>query len=68
MIKYARGEIMKQFIANDWWPVLEPEFEKPYYQELRRFFWLLSIISTKFIQLCNISFKRLSGHPLVKQR
>ncbi|KRM92512.1 uracil-DNA glycosylase [Fructilactobacillus florum] len=28
---------MKQFIANDWWPVLEPEFEKPYYQELRRF-------------------------------
>lgn len=28
---------MKPFIHNDWWPVLEPEFEKPYYQELRRF-------------------------------
>ncbi|ANZ58440.1 uracil-DNA glycosylase [Fructilactobacillus lindneri] len=28
---------MKQFIDNDWWPVLEPEFEKPYYQKLRKF-------------------------------
>ncbi|WP_413627524.1 uracil-DNA glycosylase [Fructilactobacillus vespulae] len=28
---------MKQFIDNDWWPILEPEFEKPYYQKLRRF-------------------------------
>ncbi|USS84976.1 uracil-DNA glycosylase [Fructilactobacillus myrtifloralis] len=28
---------MKRFIDNDWWPILKPEFEKPYYQELRRF-------------------------------
>lgn len=28
---------MKRFIDNDWWPVLEPEFKKPYYQKLRRF-------------------------------
>lgn len=28
---------MKRFIDNDWWPVLEPEFEKPYYQKLRKF-------------------------------
>ncbi|HIW71718.1 MAG TPA: uracil-DNA glycosylase [Candidatus Levilactobacillus faecigallinarum] len=28
---------MKPFIHNDWWPVLEPEFEQDYYQELRKF-------------------------------
>ncbi|USS87786.1 uracil-DNA glycosylase [Fructilactobacillus hinvesii] len=28
---------MKRFIDNDWWPVLEPEFQKPYYQQLRQF-------------------------------
>lgn len=28
---------MKPFIHNDWWPVLEPEFKKPYYQKLRHF-------------------------------
>ncbi|MEJ6400275.1 uracil-DNA glycosylase [Nicoliella lavandulae] len=28
---------MKPFIHNDWWDVLKPEFEKAYYQNLRRF-------------------------------
>ena len=28
---------MKPFIHNDWWEVLKPEFEKSYYQELRKF-------------------------------
>ena len=28
---------MKPFIHNDWWPVLEPEFQKAYYQNLRAF-------------------------------
>ncbi|UQS85094.1 uracil-DNA glycosylase [Apilactobacillus apisilvae] len=28
---------MKPFIHNDWWEVLEPEFEKSYYQNLRKF-------------------------------
>ncbi|USS86941.1 uracil-DNA glycosylase [Fructilactobacillus cliffordii] len=28
---------MKRFIDNDWWPILEPEFQKPYYQKLRQF-------------------------------
>lgn len=28
---------MKPFIHNDWWAVLEPEFEKSYYQELHQF-------------------------------
>ena len=28
---------MKAFIDNDWWPILEPEFEKPYYQKLHQF-------------------------------
>ncbi|WP_061776295.1 uracil-DNA glycosylase [Levilactobacillus senmaizukei] len=28
---------MKPFIHNDWWPVLEPEFEQTYYQQLREF-------------------------------
>ncbi|WP_125573316.1 uracil-DNA glycosylase [Levilactobacillus huananensis] len=28
---------MKPFIHNDWWPVLEPEFEQAYYQQLRQF-------------------------------
>ncbi|USS90047.1 uracil-DNA glycosylase [Fructilactobacillus carniphilus] len=28
---------MKRFIDNDWWPILEPEFQKPYYQQLRQF-------------------------------
>ena len=37
MLKYSRGERVKRFIDNDWWPVLEPEFEKPYYQKLRKF-------------------------------
>lgn len=26
---------MKDFLNNDWWGLLESEFEKPYYQELR---------------------------------
>ncbi|GLB47121.1 uracil-DNA glycosylase [Philodulcilactobacillus myokoensis] len=28
---------MKPFIHNDWWGVLKPEFEKAYYQDLRKF-------------------------------
>ncbi|KRN96652.1 uracil-DNA glycosylase [Furfurilactobacillus siliginis] len=28
---------MKPFIHNDWWPVLQPEFEQAYYQELHNF-------------------------------
>lgn len=28
---------MHRFIQNNWWPVLEPEFKKPYYQKLRKF-------------------------------
>ncbi|MFN1208823.1 uracil-DNA glycosylase, partial [Enterococcus lactis] len=28
---------MKPFIHNDWWDVLKPEFEKEYYQDLRKF-------------------------------
>ncbi|TPR22479.1 uracil-DNA glycosylase [Apilactobacillus timberlakei] len=28
---------MKPFIHNDWWEVLQPEFEKSYYQDLRKF-------------------------------
>ena len=28
---------MKPFIHNDWWDVLKPEFEKAYYQRLRKF-------------------------------
>ncbi len=28
---------MKRFIDNDWWDVLKPEFEKAYYQKLRKF-------------------------------
>ncbi|GAA6112339.1 MAG: uracil-DNA glycosylase [Apilactobacillus sp.] len=28
---------MKPFIHNDWWEVLQPEFEKEYYQDLRKF-------------------------------
>jgi len=28
---------MKPFINNDWWPVLEPEFEQPYYSNLSSF-------------------------------
>ncbi|WP_054701903.1 uracil-DNA glycosylase [Secundilactobacillus odoratitofui] len=28
---------MKPFIHNDWWPVLEPEFEKAYYRNLHAF-------------------------------
>lgn len=28
---------MKPFIHNDWWPVLEPEFQKAYYQNLHAF-------------------------------
>ncbi|MGV0167810.1 uracil-DNA glycosylase [Furfurilactobacillus sp. WILCCON 0119] len=28
---------MKPFIHNDWWSVLEPEFEQAYYQELHNF-------------------------------
>lgn len=34
-----KGEVlrMKPFIHNDWWPILEPEFEKDNYQQLRKF-------------------------------
>ena len=28
---------MKPFIHNDWWPILEPEFEKDYYRDLHNF-------------------------------
>ncbi|MCL0311504.1 uracil-DNA glycosylase [Apilactobacillus sp. TMW 2.2459] len=28
---------MQQFIHNDWWEQLEPEFQKDYYQNLRKF-------------------------------
>jgi uracil-DNA glycosylase len=28
---------MKPFIHNDWWDILKPEFEKSYYQDLRKF-------------------------------
>ena len=28
---------MKPFIHNDWWEVLQPEFEKAYYQKLHAF-------------------------------
>ncbi len=28
---------MKPFIKNDWWEILKPEFEKSYYQQLRKF-------------------------------
>ncbi|MFJ7744954.1 uracil-DNA glycosylase [Peribacillus sp. NPDC097295] len=27
----------KKILTNDWWPLLEEEFNKPYYQELREF-------------------------------
>ena len=29
--------MMKTLIHNDWQQVLEPEFEKPYYQQLHNF-------------------------------
>lgn len=28
---------MKKILKNDWEPILGPEFEKPYYQNLRQF-------------------------------
>ncbi|MDN6047507.1 MAG: uracil-DNA glycosylase, partial [Lactiplantibacillus plantarum] len=28
---------MKAFIHTDWWDVLKPEFEKPYYHQLHEF-------------------------------
>ena len=38
---------MKPFIKNDWWDVLEPEFEKEYYQQLRKF--LVTEYQSQFI-------------------
>lgn len=38
---------MKPFIKNDWWDVLQPEFEKAYYQQLRQF--LISEYKTQYI-------------------
>ncbi|MBT9670934.1 uracil-DNA glycosylase [Secundilactobacillus kimchicus] len=38
---------MKPFIHNDWWEVLEPEFEKAYYQDLHKF--LVNEYQTKLI-------------------
>lgn len=33
----SRWTVVKQIIHNDWWPVLKPQFEAEYYQQLRQF-------------------------------
>ena len=33
----SRWTVLKQIIHNDWWPVLKPQFEAEYYQQLRQF-------------------------------
>lgn len=58
---------MKAFIHTDWWDVLKPEFEKPYYHQLHEF--LKNEYRTKNIHpdMYNI-FRPLNGRRFQIQR
>lgn len=56
---------MKPFIHNDWWPVLEPEFEKPIIKNYGASWWR-SINITGLIQTCITFLPRSSGRHLAR--